>query len=314
MLRWERFAPLAPFGGVVALYLLYREIYDRVGIDGVKLRVPEGAWRSLPGPEAVIADLGARLLWGTTLLAFILAFLATLAVCLRVIWNASSGGVRAVLLGGAVVGAGAGIGAGLVGNPLTLPAVEDLLVRGLGRMGLDDGGFLLLLSNGLAMAAAVLLTFAAAAILVEPPPDKDGPAQLADKARRLRRVLYSGAVVLIAGSVQAAAMHRLPVANLEAPWSSALGSAAQLTAIATGGLWSLFLLAIYVPTALILRVRFRGKAEAALPTGGASERRQWLAAHDLDVSPVEQLKQLLATLGPLLSSLPLAGLFELLAG
>jgi hypothetical protein len=34
---------------------------------------------------------------------------------------------------------------------------------------------------------------------------------------------------------------------------------------------------------------------------------EWLAVHGLDLSPVQQLKRVLAILGPVLSSLPLTG-------
>lgn len=78
MYPWKRLVPWAPFAGLVALYVLYRQIYDRAGIDDVDLTVPAEAWRSLPGPQAAVADLGARLTWGIAVLAFSLAFLAAL--------------------------------------------------------------------------------------------------------------------------------------------------------------------------------------------------------------------------------------------
>jgi hypothetical protein len=276
--------------------------------------VPLEAWRSLPGPQEAVASLGARLTWGIAVLAFALAFLAALWICLRVIWTASTGKARVVLLVGALAGTAAGIGLGLAGNPLTLPQFVDALVEGFRRMGLDDGHFLLFFLNGLAIAVVMLLAFAASATLVRPSPRDPGTATLKHQAHRLRHVLYSGAAVLIAGTAQAAAMHRLPVAYLEEPWSAALESAAQLTAGATGALWSLFLAAIYLPAALILRGRFAEEAERALPEAGEKERKEWLAEHGLDLSPVQQLKRVLAVLGPVLSSLPLTGLFDLLAG
>lgn len=219
-----------------------------------------------------------------------------------------------MLLCGALVGTAAGIVLGLAGNPLTLPQLVLALVEGFRRMGLDDGRFLLFFLNGLAIAVVMLLAFAASATLVRPSPRDTGTTTLKQQAHRLRHVLYSGAAVLIAGTAQAAAMHRLPVAYLAEPWSMALESAAQLTAGATGALWSLFLAAIYLTAALILRVRFTEEAEKVLPGAGEKERKQWLAEHGLDLSPVQQLKRVIAVLGPVLSSLPLTGLFEMLAG
>lgn len=78
MVRWQRWAPAAPFGSVVVLYVLYRQVYHRAGIEGLDLSVPEEAWQSLEGPQDAVASLGARLTWGIAILAFSLAFLAAL--------------------------------------------------------------------------------------------------------------------------------------------------------------------------------------------------------------------------------------------
>lgn len=298
--------------GLVVFYGLYRTIYERAGIDRVELSFPAEAWRALPGPEATVAHLEARLTWGVAVLAFSLAFLVAAFVCLRVTWRAAGPRARKPLLLAGVVLAGLGVAAGLAGNPLSLPQVAAVLDAGFDRMGLRDGSFLLHFFNGLAIAAALLLTLAASATLLRP--EGDGVEALRDQSRRLRRVLYAGAAVLIAGSAQAATMHRLPVAYLGEPWSAALEAAAQMAAVLIGTLWTLFLVALYLPAAWTLRSRFRRHAEAALPTAGEAEHRTWLADRGLDLSPAQQLKQLLAVLGPLLTSLPLAGLFELLAG
>jgi hypothetical protein len=79
--------------------------------------VPQEAWRSLAGPQEAVGRLGARLTWGIAVLAFSLAFLATLFICLRVIWTASAGKARALLLVGALTGMVAGIGLGQAGTP-----------------------------------------------------------------------------------------------------------------------------------------------------------------------------------------------------
>lgn len=314
MPSWNRLTPLVPFAGLVALYVLYRQIYDRAGIDAVELTVPPAAWQELPGPEAAVADLGARLTWGIAVLAFSFAFLAALVICLRVLWNASPAKIQVPLVVGALAASSLGIVAGLMGNPLTLPELADVLVDGFGHMGLQDGRFLLYFFNGLAMTVALLLTFAASATLLDMESGLRDTEHLKRQARRLRHILYVGAAVLIAGSAQASSMHRLPVAYLTEPWSQALETAAQMAAVATGTLWTLFLVAIYLPAAMVLRERFMEEAEEALPEAGDKERKQWLAEHGLDLSPVQQLKRLAAVLSPLLTSLPMAGLFELLAG
>lgn len=314
MHRWKHWAPWSPVAGLVVLYVLYRQIYDRAGIDDVPLDVPAEAWRSLPGPEAAVADLAARLTWGIAVLAFCLAFLAALVMCLLVTWKASPLRRRVFVVVGAVLVSSLGIVAGLMGNPLTLPELADVLEEGFRRMGLADGSFLLHFFNGLAMSVALLLTFAASATLLDPASGNRDTEHLKRQARRLRHVLYAGAAVLIAGSAQAAAMHRLPVAYLNEPWAHALEAAAQTAALATGTLWTLFLAAVYLPAATILRERFVREAREALPEAGDAEHKKWLADHGLDLSPAQQLKRVVAVLGPLLTSLPLAGLFDLLAG
>lgn len=313
VLGWRRWIPLAPFGGLVAVHVLYRRLYALTGVGAVELEVPATGWRALPGPEAAVADMGARLTWGFAALAFVVAFVAALVVCLHVIWRASAGTTRITLMGLSLLGGAAGIVTGLAGNPLTLPKVADDLIAGFTKMGIADGAFLLHLFNGLAMASAALLTFAAASTLVLARGRETDAPMLQRQARRLRHVLYAGAAVLIAGSTTTATMHRLPIAYLNEPWSRAFETFSQVSAIAAGTLWSFFLVAIYLPSALILRSRFAHLAQAALPRANDRERRQWITDHGLDLSPAQQLKRLVAVLGPVLSSLPLAGLFELLS-
>ena len=309
MLPWNRLAPLAPFAGLVAVYALYRQVYDWTQLGAFDPAVPAEAWRTSLDAAAAVADLGARLIWGLAALLLLVAFAATAWTCFAAIATATAGRLRAALTLAAGVAAAAGLYAGLAGNPLTLPRVEDELTTGFLRMGLADGPFLLGLFNGLGMGAAMLLTIAASTILTGA--DADAPA-LRRRARALQRVLFGGAAVLIAGSTTGAAMHRLPVAYLEAPWSQAFESLAQWTAVATGSLWTLFLIGIYLPAAAILRRRLAARAARVLPEAGEDERRAWIADHGFDLSPSQQLRRVVATLGPLLSSFPLAAFFELI--
>ncbi len=312
VIDWKRWIPLAPVGGLVAVHVLYRRLYELTGIGSVPLEVPPAGWRALPGPEAAVADMGARLTWGFAALTFLLAFVVALALCLYVASRAATGTTRIVLLSLALVGAAAGIYTGLAGNPLTLPQVADDLAVGFTKMSIAKGERLLHLFNGIAMAAAALITVAAASTLVQP--TEPDATTLRLQARRLRHVLYAGTAVLIAGSTTAATMHRLPIAYLNEPWSRAFETFSQISAIAAGTLWTFFLVAIYLPPAMILRSRFNNLAEDALPRASEQERRQWISDHGLDLSPAQQLKSLVAVLGPVLSSLPLAGFFEFLSG
>ena len=318
--NWNRLAPVTPFAGIAVVYVLYRQIYTWTQIGAVDPALPAEAWRGSLDTTGAVADLGARLVWGVAALALILAFAVTVGMCLGAIARSTEGGLRIGLVVASVTAAAVGVWAGLAGNPLTLPKIADELDTGFAKMGLDGGPFLLHLFNGLGMAAAMLLTFAASALLIR---DREGAREgsalregraLREQAIGLRRVLFAGAAVLIAGSTTGAAMHRLPIAYLEPPWSQAFEALAQWTAVATGTLWTLFLIAIYVPAAAILRSRLAQRAEEALPDSGETERRAWIAEHGLDLSPSQQLKRLVVTLGPLLSSLPLAAFFELIGG
>lgn len=319
MSRWRRLDPLAPFAGVVAVYLLYRQIYDWTKIGLIDPPVPSAAWRSSLEAPAAVADLGGRLVWGIATLALVLAFAATLWVCVAAIFRSTAGRLRTTMLIAALGTAGLGVAAGLADNPLTLPRVAETLDQAYDRIGLVDGSFLLRLSNGLGMAAAMLLTFAASSTLFggggRTGGDRTGRTEeLRSRTLTLRRVLITGAAVLIAGSATGAAMHRLPVPYLESPWSGAFETLAQWTAVAAGSLWTLFLIGIYLPTAAILRHRLDAEAFHALPEADEASRREWIAEHGFDLSPSQQLKRLVVALGPLLSSLPLAAFFEILGG
>ena len=311
-LRWDRdrVLPLAPFATVVALCVLYRQIYAIAAIDAIELPLPREAWVATDF-AAKVADLGARITWGIAVLAYSVALVAAFGVCIHILLEVSNPTARRLFLVGALVAASLGVRIGLQGNPLTLPQLVDALEEAFLRTSLEEGPFLLHLFNGLAIGTVVMLTFGATAILVERSRSVNDLKRL---ARRLRHILYAGAAVLIAGSAQTVAMHRLPVAHLVEPWSAGLESLAQLAAVAAGTLWTLFLAALYLPSSFILRARSERASEEALPEGHDHERLRWLSDHGLDLSPLQQVKHVGVVLAPLLTSLPLTGLFELLSG
>ena len=78
--------------------------------------------------------------------------------------------------------------------------------------------------------------------------------------------------------------------------------------VAIGTLWTLFLLAIYLPAAMILRGRSGEEADRALLEAGEKERHRSFAEHGFDLSPVQRLKRLFGVFGPVLSGLLLTRL------
>lgn len=141
--------------------------------------------------------------------------------------------------------------------------------------------------------------------------------QLRDSAESMRLLQYLGAGVLVAGVVYVKMLHDWPVAlvcgantvavltDFSNHWSTILAT-----------YWTLMLVAIFVPAHITLARAARQLARSEL-TGKetpVSEKvvDEWLEAHGLKASPAKQVTQLVAILSPWLTSVPLAGLVEIL--
>lgn len=315
-----RLSSAAPLAALVALFVLYRLAYDAAEIDRWPLAVPADALRATP-PTAFPASVEivlARISWAMTALLFVAAWAIAMVGAAQTLVDALSHRPakvqRNALLG--ALGLGAVATAVTLGNPLTVGAVVDLLREGFGRLEIGHAQLLMNLFPALAVGAALLLLAAATACLS--PRGDATPDARAEHLRcqlgRLRRVLYFGAGVLVAGTLQTAALHHLPVPLfIETADQVAMAKLAQGLSVATGSLWSLALLAIYLPAMLAIRQRSWRLAEAARgQEADVTTAEAWLEKHGLTSSWNAQVGRLAALLGPFLASGPAAALFEVL--
>ncbi len=308
---------LAPLAAAVGVFVVYRLVYVVAAIDSVKL--PVSAFVEAPATADLATstqDLLTRLTWGGTALVYTVAWIVSLGVVFEVIRQSvadRSRQFRRGLLGAAVVLVGAAVAQGLAGNPLTVPAVLPVLDQTFERLDMTDGSLVLHLFNGFNIATAVLLILGASATLAFPVSDSQGMDDLRAQMHRLRRVLYAGAAVLVTGVIQTTAMHRLPIPLLGDDGES-LQQVAGGLAVAMGTLGTLFLLAIYLPAAQILRTRAMKLAAGATGVRQPSKLEGWLRERGMESSLPQQLSRLTAVLAPFLAGGPLMAALKLLGG
>lgn len=211
------------------------------------------------------------------------------------------------------------------GPPHVLDLLERIVQRRRPTLGVLTG-----LTNGLTLLAVMLLVAAYAWVgymLRATPRGSRALPWLEICARRQRRLLYAGALALIAGAIEVQCLYGACAAVLNIP-SPALAttppakSAAQVQseqlgalALGLGGIvgaaFTLLLTVLYLPGAVLVH---RLAERAATPNGHATTAatsRQLLQAHGLEsTSPIQPLKRVLAAVGPLLATILTASILE----
>jgi hypothetical protein len=280
---------------------------------------------------ARFARLGA-LMWGSSVILFLAVCVAAstvlLATCYRSVRDAPRR-VPSLRTAGELAGAVALLFLLLRLSPLSSDKpfaarefVNQMMTAEIERA-VDDLWIVTLLAASLVLAGACACLIeprAASPIAVEPFADRDVPAgsaavgqhlagALRVQNRRLQSVLFAGAAVLVAGIIELDALYgwAASVASLAKPDNSA---AILITAatVPTGTFFSLFLTAVYVPAALILRDRAAALARIALPGTAMPEQARWLQENGLATPVSSQITSLVALLGPVLASGPLNAL------
>ena len=306
---------LAPAIGGVLVFAGYRLIYDALAINGLRLGIGDWIWTDRRD-GATPADLLARLSWGMTALLLLIVWavavvwmLVSIHQALRTRHTAARRGWLAVAT---VLAAGVMIRVG-TGDPLTLPPVLPALETAFDRLGLAGGLEILSLWNGMGAAAALLLVFGLCTNLAARPAEDAAPADhLKDQQRRARHLLYAGAAVLVTSVIQTAALHRLPLAFLDAAGQESMLRLAKGVASAQGGLWTLLLLGIFLPSAYVLH---RQALHLARDLAPGADPQSWLAEQGLATSIRQQLGSLSAMLSPFLAGgLPVLDLLKGLGG
>lgn len=303
---------LAPVASVVGVFVLYRYAHGLAAIDVTGLEVPPEAWIAAGGFGDSVDALLVRLSWGLALLVFLIACFVALGgglVLLGTALDTRPPYVRRVAQTAVALLAAAGFALS-ASDPLTVPGLLPYLEHAFAD-GLQGAAAWLARSTALSVAAAVLLTVTTAATLLPPPNERPRPPEhLRAQIRRLRVVLYLGAAVLVAGTLLTSAYHHLPIPQLADGHREAGELLAGGVTFVTGALWSLVLLAMYVPAALILDRR--AWAVATARDGESPARQGWLEEEGLTSRWYGTLLRVTAILAPFLSSGPAAALFELL--
>lgn len=134
---------------------------------------------------------------------------------------------------------------------------------------------------------------------------------LGSDQRRVRLLLYVGALALVAGTLQASALYSWAGTMLDL---RNYGYAADITntmGILNGSFYSILLAGIFAPAMVQLRVQARSLAEEAKPDVPAAERNKWLDENGIAGTVPRQLYSALAVAGPLIAGGPIVALLEL---
>jgi hypothetical protein len=158
----------------------------------------------------------------------------------------------------------------------------------------------LLDSLGNAAAFSLLLTSCATLLPSYEPSFPGGAKQLARRMKYLQGVLYAGTFLLVTTILLKKSIYQWSLAftsREEGAVRVAEKFISSLLAV-EGGFYTLVLVAVYIPAAVILQRRANHLEE--LPDEGA-EREKQLNEYDISFSFTESLPRLLAILGPVLA-------------
>ncbi|HEX8635751.1 MAG TPA: hypothetical protein VF703_16500 [Pyrinomonadaceae bacterium] len=271
------------------------------------------------------AELRGRLTWSISVLFFALTIAVTFAVILRAIIDAlvSFRLLPAILIVFVVAGVIAGRylpsghtfkfnDAFLNGTVFRVSPADDYVdaIEFMGPMVLV----------GLAIAVSLILLWINR--LMDPKSKLSLAAKLSVLARQQKRVrllLYVGALTLVAGTLQASALYAWAMSMLTqpanvTPYSSNLSDIPQVMGILNGAFYSIFLAGIFVPAIAQLRGQAYLFADLQMPNASPAERSKWLAEHEVGGTVPKQLISALAVFAPLLAGGPLIALLEMVGG
>lgn len=281
-------------------------------IDKHDLHIDPAACQPLATLAAVSESLVARMVWGLSAMVLVLAWAVATGGALWIITQSLTD--RPLALRARLAGLAAAVAVALFAwqDPLTIRRLEPVLNEAFAFMRIDLGPLLLRLFSSVLVGAAVLLAIAASSTLARPREEAPSPRHLAAQTQRLRQVLFLAATMLVAGTMQTAAMHRLPATLCEGDAREALAALGQGVSATAGTIWTLLILAFYLPAAMILRRRALTLAEAAEDGGEPDQIAKWLAEQGMESTLWQQLARLGAIVSPFLMGGPLTALLDLL--
>ncbi|MCM3871344.1 MAG: hypothetical protein ND895_11720 [Pyrinomonadaceae bacterium] len=268
-----------------------------------------------PQHEYYAARYGGRITWLFLRLVYLISCLTAFAVACFVIYRSfAHKGKRAIIwVFVIVIVLLTGFGVLLYKHPAEYMSIFLDLFKLTIENDLNNITELMARLNSFGFAACLSVVLAICAILYSPDSNSspDGLKQLSSKMKYLQLMLYVGTIVLVAGVLLIRSLYQWSLAFVsqndqaikvaESFYSKLLAS--------EGGFFTLMLIAVYLPAALILRRR--ADSLDGLPEK-SSDKEQLLKDYNLTFSFTESLPRLLAILGPLLAG-PIGELFSRLS-
>jgi hypothetical protein len=245
--------------------------------------------------------VASRLTWGVTAIIFIGLWWAAMLTAGWQLWSLLPPGKAAKTLAVSVFAA---LAAGSTTYAFTRgPESLSLLGPLLQRLEYESGTQIVHLARlfGAMTTSAVVLLLAAASVTTW----YATQATCAEHVEGVRTIFNVAAALLVAESIQIAALYTWPAATLEHAQSTAgpLGNAALLSAGLAGALFSVALMIVYLPAMSVLRAVARDAGDQA--------GKAMLEEEGVGDSGLQWLMRMLQALAPLLVAVPVSGLLTL---
>jgi len=313
-LAWRLLRALAPVGAVAAVFEAEGCFYRWFGLKPFALS-QDPDWQQIgPALEIVTKDFLHRHSLHLSAAALVLCWLVTVGTCAFVILRSRQQRQRwlrlAVLAIPALATAWVLFQAGRGTTFILVKLPRELLKAFFGHLGAENLTTVENFLTALVISALAFITAGAFAILLAE--DAPGPERLRDRYQKLQILLYTGAAMLVVGVLHVNAVLQWPVIFVGEGDAKNLKMLADGYSADTGLYWTLILLAVYLPSTLMLRAEAWGLARRTLCQATAKERKQWLLKEKLTPSLLGQLSHLVAILGPLLAGGPLSALLTLI--
>jgi hypothetical protein len=264
--------------------------------------------------ERYAARYGGRVTWLFLRLAYIISCLTAFIVACAVVHRSfADKDKRAIIWVIGVVAVSIGFGILLYNKPDRYMTIFLSLFKITIENDLANITELMIQVNSFGFAVSLSLVLAACAILYSPNSNSApaGLKQLSAKMKDLQAILYAGTIMLVVGILLIRSVYQWSLAFIlrdeqsikvaETFYSNLLAS--------EGGVFTLMLASVYLPTAFILRRRAGSLND--LPEQNP-EREKLLKDYHLTFSFTESLPRLLAILGPLLAG-PVGEVFSRLS-
>ncbi|MCP4663209.1 MAG: hypothetical protein GY856_48070 [bacterium] len=310
-LGWRALRALAPVVAVAAVFQAAGSFYER--FDLKQLGLAHGPdWQKVGSAlEVVTKDFLNRHSLHLSAAALALCWLVTVGICTYVILRSrQQRRLRLAVLAIPVLATAWVLLQAKQGTTFILVSLPRELLKAFFRYtGVEDLTTVENFLTALVLSALAFIIAGAVAILLAE--DAQGTERLRERYQRLQIVLYTGAAMLVVGVLHVNSILQWPAVFLSEADAKILKMLADGYSADTGLYWTMILLAVYLPSTLVLRAEAWILARRTLSRSTAKEHKEWLLKEKLSPSLLGQLSHLVAILGPFLAGGPLATLLTL---